>query len=62
MNKIISKEFFLRNKITTPKFISIKKSFFSKARIESILKNKNMNYPIVSKPVNEGSSLGVAVK
>ncbi len=61
MNKIISKKIFLKSKIITPKFISLKKSFFSKIRIEKILKNKKFKYPIVSKPVNEGSSLGVEV-
>ncbi len=61
MNKILSKEIFLKNKIITPKFLSLKKSVFSKIGIEKILKNKKIKYPIVSKPVNEGSSLGVEV-
>ena len=61
MNKIISKKIFLKNKIITPKFLSFEKSFFSNTRVEKILKNKKMKYPIVSKPVNEGSSLGVEV-
>ncbi len=61
MNKIISKKFFLKNKIITPKFLSIDKSFFNKSRIEKNLKNKKMTFPIVSKPINEGSSLGVEI-
>ena len=61
MNKTISKKIFLKNKVITPKFLSFEKSFFSKTRVEKILKNKKMKYPIVSKPVNEGSSLGVEV-
>ena len=61
MNKVYSKEIFLKNKIKTPKFILINKSFFVQNRLEKILKSKKMKFPIVSKPVNEGSSLGVEV-
>jgi D-alanine-D-alanine ligase len=61
MNKIISKEIFLRNKIKTPKFFSIKKDDYKKKIIEKIIKSKKINFPIVSKPVNEGSSLGVEI-
>jgi D-alanine-D-alanine ligase len=61
MNKVNSKKFFLKNRIKTPKFIFCDKSFFSKKKIEKILRYKKMKFPIVSKPVNEGSSLGVEV-
>ena len=61
MNKVNSKKFFLKNKIKTPKFIFCDKSFLSKKKIEKILRYKKMKFPIVSKPVNEGSSLGVEV-
>ena len=61
MNKIISKEIFIKNKIKTPKFFSIKKSNYKKSALEKIIKNKRISYPIVSKPINEGSSLGVVI-
>ena len=61
MNKIISKEIFIKNKIKTPKFISIKKNNFKINKISKIIKKNNINFPIVSKPTNEGSSLGVKV-
>jgi D-alanine-D-alanine ligase len=61
MNKVSSKKLFLENKIRTPKFIFFDKSFFSKNKIEKILRYKKIKFPIVSKPVNEGSSLGVEV-
>jgi len=61
INKIISKEIFIRNKIKTPKFFSIKKDDYKKKIIEKIIKSKKINFPIVSKPVNEGSSLGVEI-
>ncbi len=59
MNKCISKEIFSKNNIKTPKFFSLKKKEF---KISSILKNlkiKKIFYPIIAKPINEGSSLGV---
>ena len=61
MNKVFSKEIFIKNKIKTPKYFSIKKSGFKKHIIEKILDNKKFNFPIVSKPINEGSSLGVEI-
>ena len=61
MNKIISKEIFIKHKIKTPKFYSIKKSDFKKNQILKVLKRKKINFPIVIKPTNEGSSLGVEI-
>ena len=61
MNKIISKEIFKKNNIKTPKFISIKKSELKKNIIQKELNFKKIRYPIVLKPINEGSSLGVEV-
>ena len=61
MNKIISKEIFIKNKIKTPKFFSIKKSNYKQSALAKMIKNKRISYPIVSKPINEGSSLGVVI-
>ena len=61
MDKIISKEIFIKNKIRTPKFFSIKKHDFSDRLFQKKLRNNKLNFPIVAKPVNEGSSLGVKV-
>ena len=61
MNKIISKEIFIKNKILTPKYFSIKKSNFNKKNLLKLIKSKKIRYPIVIKPVNEGSSLGVMI-
>ncbi len=58
MDKEISKKIFIKNKILTPKFIKIK------CNIEKInySKIKNyLNYPVVLKPINEGSSLDVFI-
>ena len=60
MNKIISKKIFIKHKIKTPKFLSLKNDVKIKF-IQKIIKNKKLRYPIVIKPVNEGSSLGVEI-
>ena len=60
MNKINSKEVFIKNKIKTPNFFSIKKQF-NKKKIINTLNSKRVKFPIVLKPVNEGSSLGVEI-
>ena len=61
MNKIISKEIFIKNKILTPKYFSIKKFNFNIKNLLKLIKSKKIRYPIVIKPVNEGSSLGVMI-
>ncbi len=61
MNKIISKKIFIKNKIKTPKFFSISKSEYKKKKIQKITSSKKIKFPIVLKPVNEGSSLGVNI-
>ena len=61
MNKIISKEIFVKNKIKTPKFYSIKKIEFNINKLIKKLIKKKIKFPIIIKPVNEGSSLGVAL-
>ena len=60
MNKITSKEIFIKNKIKTPKFISLKKNY-NKKKILKIINSKRIKLPVVLKPINEGSSLGVEI-
>ena len=59
MNKIISKEIFIKNKIKTPKYFTIKKSEFNIKKLRINIIKKKIKYPVVVKPVDEGSSLGV---
>ena len=59
MNKLLSKKIFINNKIRTPKYLvfnfeSNKKKIF--ARIK-----KYLGFPVVIKPINEGSSVGVYI-
>ena len=61
MNKIYSKELFIKNKINTPKYTTINKFNFKKNLIFRDIKYKKIRFPIVLKPVNEGSSLGVQI-
>ena len=61
MNKIISKEIFIKNKILTPSYFSLNKKKFSKKIFKSLIKKEKINFPVVIKPSNEGSSLGVKI-
>ena len=60
MNKIISKNIFIRNKILKTKYFSLEKK-----EMKKYFKNKNYKkvtkFPIVVKPISEGSSLGVKI-
>ena len=61
MNKLISKEIFIENNIKTPRFNLIKKTEFKIKGIQKIITQKKINFPVVLKPINEGSSLGVEI-
>ena len=61
MNKLNSKEIFKKNNIKTPKFFTIKKSDFKKNIIFKNILSKKIKFPVVAKPINEGSSLGVVI-
>jgi len=61
MDKAISKEIFIKNKILNPKYIVIKKNRLKKINIIKNIKKKKITFPIVIKPVNEGSSIGVKI-
>ena len=61
MNKLFSKEIFKKNKILTPKYFSLSKGNFNKVFLKNILKKKKIKFPVVVKPINEGSSLGVKI-
>jgi D-alanine-D-alanine ligase len=59
MDKEISKKIFIKNKIETPKFI---KYSFDKKNLDLIktISNK-LKFPVVIKPINEGSSVNVFI-
>ena len=61
MNKIISKEIFIKNKILTPKYFTIFKHELNTKKLGKAFKKEKNFFPIVIKPINEGSSLGVKI-
>ena len=61
MNKIISKELFIKNKILTPKYFTLTKNDFNNRNLKKLIMKKKIYFPIVIKPINEGSSLGVRI-
>jgi len=62
MNKIISKEIFKKNKIKSPEYFVLEKKDYSKIKLSLSIKKKKLKFPIVIKPINEGSSIGVKIK
>ena len=59
MDKVISKKIFIKNKINTPKFI---KYLFNKKNLDIIKEiDKKLKFPVVVKPINEGSSVNVYI-
>ena len=61
MNKLISKKIFINHKIKTPKYIVIIKKNYNFTDFKRAVKIKNLKYPMVIKPNNEGSSIGVRI-
>ncbi len=61
MNKIISKKIFKRNKIKTPRYVFINKKNYNLLGFMKSIKTKRLKYPLVVKPNNEGSSIGVKI-
>ena len=59
MDKLVSKKIFIDNNILTPKFFEY--SFDkTKIQIEKLI-NKKFGFPVVIKPINEGSSVNVYI-
>ncbi len=59
MDKEISKKIFIKNKILTPKYIK----FDYKKKTSNIIRiiEKKLKFPVVIKPINEGSSVDVYI-
>ena len=59
MDKEVSKKIFIKNKINTPKYI---KYSFDKKKLDLIkIIDKKLKFPVVVKPLNEGSSVNVYI-
>ena len=61
IDKVLSKKLFIKNNILTPKYIvfNFKDKIKKKKLITKI--NKKLGFPVVIKPINEGSSVGVYI-
>ena len=59
MDKELSRLIFKKKKLRVPKYFMFQKDI--KENINKKLKNKRIRFPIVIKPINEGSSLGVYI-
>jgi D-alanine-D-alanine ligase len=62
MDKIISKEIFIKNKILTPKYFKFifDSNILKKKKIINKIKLK-LKFPVIIKPINEGSSVDVFI-
>ncbi len=59
MDKELSKKIFIKNKILTPKYITYS---FNKSKFSLIkLIERKLKFPVVLKPINEGSSVNVFI-
>ena len=61
MDKITSKKIFKKNNILTPNYIALNSVNYQKYIKEKFLRNSSLNFPVVVKPSNEGSSIGVEI-
>ena len=59
MDKVLSKKIFIKNRILTPKYFSYGFDKSNKDLIELI--NQRLKFPVVIKPINEGSSVNVFI-
>jgi len=59
MDKVLSKFIFKKSKIPTPKYFVLNQR--SKLNIKKQIKKNKLKFPLVFKPTNEGSSIGVSI-
>ena len=59
MDKVLSKKIFIKNKILTPKFLTFSFGKDEKNIVRTI--EKKLKFPVVIKPINEGSSVNVFI-
>ena len=60
IDKEISKEIYIKNNILTPKYIKFKFRDFNEKKIIKKIQKK-LKFPVVIKPINEGSSVSVYI-
>ena len=61
MNKYLSKQLFIKNKVRTPNFFYISRADNWRKDLRKKIKKNKLRFPIVIKPNDEGSSIGVKI-
>ena len=61
MDKVVSKNLFFKNKILSPKYLVLNEKDLSEKKIKILFKKKGLSYPVVVKPISEGSSIDVEI-
>ena len=61
MDKNLSKKFFEKNYIKTPRYFYLNNKRNVNVNLKDQIKKNKLNFPIVVKPNNEGSSIGVKI-
>jgi len=61
MDKLISKRIFKLNKILSPNYFTLNSLNYKKNILSRLISKNKITYPIVAKPINEGSSIGVNI-
>jgi len=61
MNKVISKKIFKKKSILTPQYFELERTIYKEKKLTLYLKKNRLNFPIVVKPTDEGSSIGVKI-
>ena len=61
MDKVASKDIFRENKILSPKYFFLNSKNLKRIRLKNFIKKFNLKHPIVVKPSDEGSSIGVKI-
>ena len=59
MDKELSRLIFIKNNLKVPKYFLLQKDY--EGNLNKKINNKKIKFPIVIKPINEGSSLGVSI-
>jgi len=59
MDKVLYKFIFKKSKILTPKYFVLNQR--SKSNVKNQIKKNKLKFPLVFKPTNEGSSIGVSI-
>jgi len=61
MNKYFSKQLFIKNKIRTPNYFFLNQKDYLNVDLHKEIKKNKLSFPIVIKPNDEGSSIGVKI-